>query len=162
LWDDRLTQLRLSVEQGDASLPGWRLIAAWLTVDGNWDDVPAWALPWRQDTLGGDHNAFGRAELPDGTPIMTSWFELSWLDGSDQRLPEANGWANLPIGPSGFDWTQTPGPYTWQAVGNADRLKGLGLPYPPLPWENVQSRLAAPEGGVHVSYFGVWVPVGIE
>jgi len=156
LWDDRLTQLRASVEQGDASQPGWRLKAAWLTVNGNWDDVPAWAQPWRLDTLGGDHNVFGRAQEPDGTPNMSAVFELSWPTGAAQQSTEPNGWANLPIGPSGYDWQETEGPYGWKKTRNADKLKGLGLPYPPLPWEMAQSRLAAPDGGVHVSYFGVW------
>jgi hypothetical protein len=150
-----LTELRVEVVQGDASQPGWRLKAAWLTVDGNWDDVPSWAMPWRQDTLGGDHNAFGRAENPDGSPFMSASFELRWPDGSDQRQPEPNGWANLPLY-GGYDWQVAQGGYEWQKTGNADVLKGLGLPYPPLPWQMAQACLAAPEGGVHVSYFGVW------
>jgi len=82
------------------------------------------------------------------------------------RTPEADGWANLPIS-AGFDWAQATGPYTWQKVGNADKLCGLGLPYPPLPWEGVMSwqgeydegrtlSEARAAGGVHVSFFGVW------
>jgi hypothetical protein len=157
LWDDRLTQLGVQRVAADCSQPCWRLKAAWITVNGSWDDVPGWAKRWQQDTLGGDHNVFGRAEQPDGAPIMSASFELSWPSGADRRSPEPNGWANLPIY-AGYDWSQTQGPYGWAQAPNGDKVQGVGLPYPPLPWEVGQTHLAAPSGGVHVSFFGVWEP----
>jgi len=161
LWDERLTQLHVRLVPADCSEPCWRLKAAWITVNGDWDDVPGWALAWRRDTLGGDHHVFGRAEQANGAAIMSASFELSWPDGADRRSPESDGWANMPIY-AGFDWSQTEGPYGWAHVGNGDRLQGVGLPYPPLPWETAQSGLAGPSGGMHVSYFGVWERAGGE
>jgi len=159
LWDDRLTQLRVHLVEADCSEPCWRLKAAWLTVNGNWDDVPDWARQWQQDTLGGDHHVFGRAEEPNGDPIMNGSFELFWPTGGDRRPPEPNGWANLPLY-AGYNWLETEGPYGWRQVENGDTLQGVGLPYPPLPWEPHSASLTGPAGGVHVSYFGVWERAG--
>jgi len=177
LFDPRLTQLGVTIEHADYSAEHWRLIAAWLTVNGNWDDVPHWAKVYQLDTLGGDRHVFGRAYNKDGTIAPYAGFWLEWPDGDDMRTPEPDGWANLPIS-AGFDWAQTTGPYSWQKVGNSDKLVGLGLPYPPLPWETSSlpdnravgadgSVLLSYEqgthwtavyalGGVHVSFFGVW------
>ncbi len=157
LWDPRLTQLRATIDGSkvDYSKTYWRIIAAWITVNGSWDDVPAFAKPYQKDTLGGDHHVFGRALFRDGTVATTAGFTLSWPDGSDGRLPEADGWANLPL-QAGFDPKVTSGPYKWVKFGNAETFAGAGMPFT-LPWTTLQ-----PAGGVHVSYFVVWqewVPV---
>ncbi len=157
LWDPRLTQLRATIDTSkvDYNKTYWRIIAAWVTVNGSWDDVPSWAKAYQKDTLGGDHHVFGRALFRDGTVATTAGFTLSWPDGSDGRLPEADGWANLPL-QAGFDPKVTGGPYSWVKFGNSETFKGAGMPYT-LPWTTIQ-----PAGGVHVSYFVVWqewVPV---
>jgi hypothetical protein len=153
-----LSQLQVSVIPADCSQDCYRLKAAWVTVAGNWHDVPSWALPWQQDSLGADHHAYGRAEMPNGEPVMGARFELSWPDGAAETSSEPNGWANVPIY-AGYDWTSTDGPYGWKQAGDADKLQGLGLPFPPPPWE---SRLRSVTGGVHVSFFGVWEQVGVD
>jgi hypothetical protein len=158
LWDPRLTELGITVQPADYEQPHWRLLAAWLTVNGSWDDVPDWARQWQLDTLGGDHHCFGRALDLYGNPYAGAGFVLQWPDGAAQRTPEADRWANIPI-EAGFDWTVGAGPYSWAKYGNADVLMGLGLPYPPLPWE---LNAIAALGGVHVSYFGVWQEHGPE
>jgi len=150
LWDDRLTQLGVTIDYAESA--DFTISAAWLTVDGNWDDVPIWAKKWQNDTLGGAYNAYGRLEYPDGKPTMGAGFVLSWPGGADQRTPETNGWANIPI-TAGFDWSATAGPYTWAKYGNADKLVGIGLPYPPLPWQ-IGEMYAL--GGVHTSFFVVY------
>ena len=153
LWDPRLSQLGVTIRDCDKSLLHWKMLAAWLTVNGSWDDVPDWARQWQLDTLGGDHHCFGRALDIWGNAYEGAGFVLEWPDGADQRTPEADYWANIPIA-AGFDWTQTTGPYSWYKVGNADMLCGLGLPYPPTPWDPAVDSSAL--GGVHVSYFAVW------
>ncbi|MGQ9459192.1 MAG: hypothetical protein ACUVS5_13040 [Anaerolineae bacterium] len=154
LWDQRLNALRVTVDASglDRSRPHFRIIAAWITVNGNWDDVPAWAKPYQQDTLGGDHHAYGRTILADGSVAMGAGHVLTWRDGQDMRLPEPDGWANIPLY-AGYDPRNGPGPYTWAKVGNAEKLTGIGLPYY-LPWAQFQAT-----GGVHVSFFAVWQEV---
>jgi len=156
LWDPRLSQLGVTIRDCDKSLLHWKLLAAWLTVNGSWDDVPDWARQWQLDTLGGAQHSFGRALDQNGDVCPTAGFMLKWpgMTSEDQkwRLPHADGWANDELW-NGYDWAQTSGPYSWNKAGNADVLCGLGLPYPPLPWQ--PSGVYA-EGGVHVSYFAVW------
>ena len=167
LFDPRLTQLGVTVTPADRTQPHWALKAAWLTVNGSWDDVPQWARQWQLDTLGGDHHCFGRALDPYGNAYAGAGFVLSWLDGAVQRTPETDRWANIPI-EAGFDWSVRAGPYSWGKYGNAEVLQGLGLPYPPLPWERISlSDLydlgdVHASGGVHVSYFAVWQESGPE
>ena len=134
LFDDRLTQLGVTVTEADRSKPHWKLLAAWLTVNGSWDDVPDWARQWQLDTLGGDHHVFGRALDLYGDLCPGAGFVLGWPDGQAGTTPEPDGWANLPIN-AGYDWQETAGPYTWTKYGNSDVLRGCGLPYPPLPWQ---------------------------
>ena len=92
-WDSRLDGVGITYEARDGD---YRLYAAWLTINGNWDDVPDWAKQWQDDSLGGDHNAFGRCESSDGS-WQTETFALTWPDGGDVREPESSGWANIPI-----------------------------------------------------------------
>lgn len=130
-WDSRLDAVGVSWLPRDGQ---YELVAAWVTIFGNWSDpaIPACAKPYQQDTLGGDHNAYGRAETAGGSPIMET-FVLGWQDGADSRTPEADGWANIPI--FGGD-----GRYEWFPFGG-DKLVGLTLP-----------------GNEHWSFFGVWRP----
>jgi len=128
LWDKRLDDVGVTVERRDGL---YELVAAWATVNGSWDDSPAWAWKWIDDTLGGDHNAFGRVEDKDGNAIVET-FALTWGEGEgDTRQPEASGWANIPIYGGG-------GKYTWFVYGG-DKLHNLTLP-----------------GNRHWSYFFVW------
>ena len=159
LWDPRLDQLGVTVSEADTTRDYWRLKAAWLTVNGSWDDVPDWARKWQLDTLGGDRHVFGRCLDKTGNPLMGAGFVLSWPDGADQRTPEADGWANLPIN-AGFDWQRQHGPYSWGKFGNSAWLTGLGLPYgdPMLPWLSTGEAHAT--GGMHVSYFCCWQECG--
>ena len=155
LWDSRLSALGLTVRPADYTKPHWRLQAAWLTVNGRWDDVPDFARPYQQDTLGGAQHAYGRAVFKDGSVAPEAGFMLMWPDMAEVdkkvRTPSANGWANDELW-NGFDWAQTSGPYSWHKAGNADVLEGLGLPFPPLPWY----ADAQAEGGVHAAFFCVW------
>jgi len=128
-WDSRLDEVGVTLERRNGS---YELVAAWVTVNGNWDDVPACAKPWQQDTLGGDHHAFGRAETLAGSAIMET-FALTWPGTGDTRTPEADGWANIPIFGDG-------GQYDWFVYGG-DKLHDLTLP-----------------GNHHWSYFAVWRP----
>jgi len=134
LWDSRLTELGVSITPSSGK---YRLIAAWLTKNGNWDDVPDWAHQWQLDTLGGDHHVFGRCLDAAGNPIAKT-FQLSWPGGSDGRTPEADGWANLPMAGQNWNPANGPGPYTWYAL-NGDKLSGVGMPL-----------------NNHWSFFGVW------
>ena len=161
-WDPRLDALGLTVERAEDTQPYYRLIAAWLTVAGNWDDVPQFARQYQQDVLGGDHHVFGMALDAQGKPLPEAGFVMVWPDGGAQRTPaDCNrpDWADLPIY-AGYDWAQVSGPYTWAKYGNADRLCGAGLPFPPLPWQPQGDAYA--EGGVHVSYFCVWQAADAE
>jgi len=161
-WDPRLDALGLTVERAEDTQPYYRLIAAWLTVAGNWDDVPQFARQYQQDVLGGDHHVFGMALDAQGKPLPGAGFVMVWPDGGAQRTPaDCNrpDWADLPIY-AGYDWAQVSGPYTWAKYGNADRLCGAGLPFPPLPWQPQGDAYA--EGGVHVSYFCVWQAADAE
>ena len=127
-WDPRLDQAGVTLERRDG---GYELVAAWVTINGSWDDVIPCAKKWQRDTLGGDHNAFGRAETPAGSAVNET-FALIWGDNQgDTRAPEPDGWANIPIYGGG-------GRYDWFVFGG-DKLKGLTLP-----------------GNHHWSFFGVW------
>jgi len=136
LWDPRLDTVGVVIHPRDGDL---RLMAAWVTVNGNWDDVPTWAKLWQRDTLGGDHHVFGRVEDLGGAPVWGKRFFLAWPDGGDERRAEPDGWANMPIYGTAWDPQRSKGPYTWYVEGG-DQLVGLGLPY-----------------NQHWSYFAVWV-----
>lgn len=157
LWDERLTELGLFWEDLSDER---NLEAAWITVNGDWGTAPQWAkdkYPWAN--LGGDHNAYGMYYNADGSINPEAGFVLQWPypvfeDGNQTTAVQSSHpyWANFPLY-AGYDWQKAIGPYTWE-VYSGDRLVGLGLPYPPLPWEAVRDVHAM--GGVHVSYFGVW------
>ena len=155
-FDPRLVRLGVTVEPADYTQPHWRLQAAWLTVSGSWDDVPAFARPYQRDYLGGDHHVFGMARDLLGYTLPGAGFVLVWPDGAAQRTPADSDrvdWADCPIY-AGYDWAQMAGPYAFGKFGNADKLCGVGLPFPPLPWQPQGDAYA--EGGVHVSVFDVW------
>lgn len=135
LWDPRLDELGLTVERRQGE---YQLIAAWVTINGNWDDVPEWAHFWQMDTLGGDHMFFGRAEDADGKPIAGATIAMVWPSGGDTRTTDGTGWGNLVLAGQGWDPAQGQGPYTGFAFGG-DKLIGMGMPW---NW--------------HYSFFGVW------
>jgi hypothetical protein len=139
-WDERLTELGITCEVRNGNR---HLLAAWLTKNGSWDDVPAFAKQWQQDTLGGDHNAYLRIETPGGE-VIHDRLCMAWPPyGEDQgavAYPEhPSGWGNFIM--AGQNWTPAngPGPYVvWCDAG--DKLWGLGMP-----------------NNQHWSFFGVWV-----
>lgn len=153
-WDERLDDLRVGVNSG----PGYRfrLVAAWITINGDrasapeWaqkyygdrPDSPSWATPGYWPECGGDHHVFGITIDEDGSVQTTKVHEMFWPDdGYDARRPEGSGWANLPLWPTSPAWspsTMGPGPYSF-APKNGELLFGLGLP-----------------DNLHVSYHGVW------
>lgn len=149
LWDGRLTQLGVSIEENGKH----DLVAAWITVNGDWASAPDWAknkYPWAN--LGCDHCTYGLFYNEDGTINNQAGFVLWWPDGANQTTADTSShpyWANFPIY-AGYDWSVVSGPYDWYKY-DGDKLKGVGLPYPPLPWQEV-----AVMGGVHLSFFGVW------
>jgi hypothetical protein len=128
-WDPRLDDLGITVECRTQAR--YWLKAVWLTKNGNWDDVPAWAKQWQQDTLGGDRHVFGRAQTKGGAWVSERFF-MAWpypnVAFSDDRRPEPDGWANLPMGGQNWNPANGQGPYTW-FVDSGDKLNGLGMPY---------------------------------
>lgn len=134
LWDPYLDQIGVTVERRDGD---YELYAGWHTENGSWDNVPDWARQWQQDTLGGDHHAFGRCEGADGSAASNT-FALVWPGGGDQRSPEPDGWANIPLAGQNWDPANGPGPYDWFCFGG-DKVHGLGMPF-----------------NHHHSYFFVW------
>ena len=137
LWDAKLDSLNVTViEQGR-----YRLVAAWVTEYGSWDDVPEWARAWQLDTLGGDTHAYGICYNIDGGILYEKMFALSWPDGAAGSTPEPDGFANAFLGGGGslyYPDQGESGPFTWGPL-NSDKLVGLGLPY-----------------NLHYSFFGVW------
>jgi hypothetical protein len=152
LIDQRITQLGAIVDRRSVSdqEPYWRITHAWVTINGNWDDVPGFAKPFQQDTLGGAHHAYCACTL-DSELHQGAGFVLE-NGGLTSREATDDGWADFVIGPSGYDWKQARGPYSIRKIGNAEILRGVGLPYPPLPWQDG----IVTAGGVHVSWFCIW------
>ena len=148
-WDPRLDQLHVLVDRSgvDTSRTWWRVAHAWLTVNGSWESAPACAKRWQRDTLGGDHHIYAAVDLGAGLHCGAQ-LAFGWPGETVYRLTEADCWANIPI-QAGYDWSKGPGPYWAGRWDNSERLVGMGLPYPPLPWQ----MGVGPEGGVHVSYF---------
>lgn len=139
-WDSRLDALNVTIDWSDSTRRYWP-IAAWITLDGNWEAVPAWAARYLVNfpEAGGDHHAFGRCLDAAGNVVPDKSFLLSWADGQDGRRPEPSGWANVPLfGGAYYPDRGEPGPYTWEAL-NGLPMQGLGLPY-----------------NQHYSFFVVW------
>ena len=163
LIDPRCTLLGIRVtEPPDTTRVHWRATHVWLTVNGNWDDVPQWAKPFQKNYLGGATNIFMLGYKLDGTPTQSKViFIQGWPDGIAKFSPEAgNGyWGNAML-VAGFDWSKTTGPYYGQMNAiSTSVVRGMGLPYPPLPWETADAQA---EGGVHVSYFIVMQEMAAE
>jgi len=136
LFDERLNTMRVTVSLGTIGVPYYRAEAIWLTVNGNCDDVPAWAKTYWEKypttTRGGAQHAFAlvldEGALPMGGVEMRLW----WPDGQDDRETSRaqgeRGWANIPVW-ANYDPKITPGPYKWFPTGFGDVVNGLGLPY---------------------------------
>lgn len=139
LIDPRCTALGLTVTPPtETDGLHWELSHLWLTVSGGWDDVPTWAKPYQNDHLGGDHHVYVlglrltgfRAQEPD-------LFVLGWPDGHHKFSPkgEHDWWGNAVIN-AGFNWCEVAGPYFAQMNAiNSSVVRGIGLPYPPYPWQ---------------------------
>lgn len=165
----------------------WELSHLWLTENGGWDDVPAWAKVFQNDNLGGDHHVYIRGHRVDGyCPLEADLFVLGWPDGHHIFSPkeEHERWGNAVIN-AGFDWQKTPGPYYAQMNAlNTSVVRGIGLPYPPYPWQegvtdysvhpwddktfygqmaeaglSTAPHAATIQGGLHTSFFLVFQEV---
>lgn len=161
-WDARLSQLNAAVTPAACyNLPYFKIVEAWITVNGNWSDpaIPAFAKARQRDYLGGDHHAWGLTLDAAGNPYVQPGYALRWPDGEHGVLGEpGNGqWANAELY-AGFDPLTGGGPYSWVkgpsgvAPCGAETLTGLGMPYT-LPWVSGDVQVA---GGHHCSYFAVW------
>jgi len=136
LFDERLNTMKVTVKLGTVGVPYFRAEAIWLTVNGNCDDVPAWAKGYWEKypttTKGGAQHAFALVLDEGALPIAGVKMRLLWPDGQDDRdTSQAQGevgWANIPVW-ANFDPKVTPGPYKWFPVGFGDVVNGLGLPY---------------------------------
>ncbi len=138
-WDPRLNELNVTVEQNPSAR--YQLIAAFITVNGSWADVPEWARVYDVASFperGGDHHVFGLCLDAQGNVLDKKGFVLSWPDGYDMTTPEPSGWANKPIYAYYFPDQGQSGPYRWAPL-NGNELRGIGLPY-----------------RHHYSFFGVW------
>jgi hypothetical protein len=156
LVDERLEQLGCWIEDPpDTTRLHWDISHAWITVDGNWDDVPEWAKPFQNDNLGGATHGFMLGIGTDGErDQQEKLFVQGWPDGyaTFSPLPEHDWWGNCLL-TAGFNWKETTGPYWLQANAiSSAKLCGVGLPWPPLPWQ--PSGVLA-QGGCHVSFFVV-------
>ena len=139
LIDPKCAQLGLTVEPPiETDGLHWELLYLWLTENGNWDDVPEEFKHFQSDHLGGDHHVYVlgrrltgfRAQEPD-------LFVLGWPDGHHKFSPkgEQDWWGNAVIN-AGFDWSEVAGPYFAQMNAiNSSVVRGIGLPYPPYPWD---------------------------
>lgn len=180
LIDDRCTELGLTVSP-PVYTDGlhWELTHLFLTENGNWDAVPKEFKHFQNDHLGGDHHVYvlghrlggRRAEEPD-------LFVLGWPDGHHIFSPkrEHEWWGNAVIN-AGFDWQAGPGPYYSQMNAlNTSVVRGIGLPFPPWPWQTasvttgrrhywdektmVGDKVASNiMGGLHTSFFLVFQEV---
>ena len=146
-WDERLSALNVTVEL--APDRQFQLYAAFLTINGSWEGVPEWAeayntpdFPKRNET----QSVFGLCLDAGDQIIYDQSFVLAWPGDQTVRLPEASGWANVPIFASYQPGLGEAGPYTWNPT-EGNKLLGLGLPC-----------------GDSYSFFGVWkrVPPSLD
>jgi len=157
LIDPRCEALGMTiVEPPDTTRTHWDISHVFLTVNGDWTDpaMPEWALPFQNDNLGGATHGFMLGFGSDGRRQDENLFLQGWPDGHAFFSPhkEHDWWGNC-LCTSGYNWQETAGPYYLQANAvSSAKLCGVGLPYPPLPWE--PGGLAA-TAGVHVSTFVV-------
>jgi hypothetical protein len=159
LIDDRCRQLGMTIiEPPDTTRLHWDISHVWLTVNGDWADpaIPSWAKQFQNDNLGGATHLYMLGFGVGGTRQKDAdLFILGWPDGMHffSPQPEHDWWGNALV-TAGFPWNETPGPYYAQAAAlSSAKLCGIGLPYPPLPWQ--PGADADAQGGVHVSVFVV-------
>lgn len=139
LIDDRCAQLGLTVEPPkETDGLHWELTHLFLTENGNWDAVPKEFRPFQDDDLGGDHHVYMLGQRVDGLlAVEPDLFVLGWPDGHHKFSPKAehDWWGNAVIN-AGFNWQEGPGPYYAQMNAvNSSIVRGIGLPYPPAPWQ---------------------------
>lgn len=143
LWDPRLDDFyglgSLHAEIIPCAGCRYKLTHVWLTRDGNWDDVPAWAKQFQNfPEAGGATHTFANVRRADGSPEVGKTVVLSWPSGSDWRQADERGWVNFFTNQPYYPDQGQRGPYCIQPL-NGDMLCGGGLPY-----------------GIHVSLFGAW------
>ena len=157
LVDPRLELLGLTIEEPpDTTRTHWDIATAWLTVNGNWNDVPDFAKPYQNDNLGGATHGFVLGIGLDGQRRQDEKLFLQGWPGGNHALfsphKEHDWWGNC-LCTAGFNWKTATGPYHLQANAvSSAKLCGVGLPWPPLPW---QPGAVSAQAGVHVSYFVV-------
>uniref|UniRef100_A0A6M3K766 Uncharacterized protein n=1 Tax=viral metagenome TaxID=1070528 RepID=A0A6M3K766_9ZZZZ len=161
LVDPRCKQLNIEiVPPGDTNRVHWELKYLWLTQDGNWDEVPDFAQPFQNNHLGGATHIYALGIYRDGSIAKKDKLFVHGWDGEYaffSPVPEHDWWGNVIIN-AGFDWRNGgTGPYFVMMNSVSTSIaKGLGLVYPPTPWEGGD---ASAMGGVHVSYFAVFQEV---
>jgi hypothetical protein len=143
------------VEPPDTTRLHWDISHVWITVNGNWDDVPDFAKLFQNDNLGGATHGFVLGFGLDGQRRQDEKLFLQGWPGNYALFSphkEHDWWGNC-LCTAGYNWAETTGPYYLQANAvSSAKLCGVGLPFPPLPW---QPGGAHAEGGVHVSTFVV-------
>jgi len=139
-WDSRLDALHVRVEY----VPGarYQLVAAFMTINGSWDNTPRdpfWQWVDKATGGGGDHHMFVGVYKADGSPLAgkTAVFYKGNMT-PDALVTDERGWANGVCQDAYFPDKGETGAYALQPL-NGDKLIGGGLPY-----------------GNHVSVFGVW------
>lgn len=138
--DERCTQLGLTVDPpSDTTRLHWELSHLWLTINGNWDDVPDWAHQFQNDHLGGDHHVYCLGFLRSGARApQEKLFMLGWPGDHVffNPKPEHEWYGNVPID-AGFDVAQGhKGSYYGQINAiSTSIVRGMGLPYPYYPWD---------------------------
>ena len=156
LIDPRIELLGMTIEEPpDTTRTHWDISHAWITVNGNWDDVPDFALPFQNDNLGGATHGFMLGIGLNGQRRQDEKLFLQGWPGNYAFFSphkEHDWWGNC-LCTAGYNWQAATGPYWLQANSvSSAKLCGVGLPFPPLPWE---PGAAKAQGGVHVSTFVV-------
>ena len=141
LFDSRLSALNVKIEP--LANAKFRLVAVWMTENGQWDGVPSWAWQYvdKINGAGGETHAFAGVYDAAGAPIVGKTIVLYWPDGNDVRVTEADGWNNWFVNAKYYPDQGQTGPY-WFAPLKGDVVRGAGLPY-----------------GRHVSLFAAWQEV---
>ena len=98
LIDPRCEALGMTiVEPPDTSRTHWDISHVWITVDGNWDDVPDFAKQFQNDNLGGATHGFMLGLGLDGARRQDEkLFMQGWPDGYVFFSPhrEHDWWGN--------------------------------------------------------------------
>jgi hypothetical protein len=143
-WDSRLDGLNVKYEP--VANARYRLVAAWMTINGSWDETPRWAWEWVDKVTGGggDHNMFAGVYQLNGEPLQGKNVIFGWPGTQTNFVTDAAGWGNGDCQAVYYPDKGQTGPYYLEPL-KGDKLVGGGLPY-----------------GQHVSIMGVWEEVKLS